>query len=62
MNGYKCFYNGKSIDVEAETSLEAQEKAAVIFKAKKSYKVSVNLCELDVGGETRKQIVHTPTE
>ena len=62
MNGYKCFYRGKSIDVLADTSREAQIKAAEKFKAKKDYEVSVNLCELDVGTPTAKQIIHTPTE
>lgn len=45
MNGYKAFYKGKNIEVYAKTSLEAQEKAATIFKAKKSYQVNVILCE-----------------
>lgn len=46
MNGYKCFYKGKTIEVNADTSYEAQQKAAVIFKAKKAYEVTVMLCEL----------------
>lgn len=45
MNGYKAFYRGKSIEVMANTSLEAQTKAAAQFKAKKSYEVTVMLCE-----------------
>ena len=47
MNTYKCFYNGKSLEVEASTTLEAQKKAAELFKAKKSYNVSVLLHKLD---------------
>ena len=45
MNGYKAFYKGKSIEVYANTSYEAQEKAAKIFKARKPYQVTVVLCE-----------------
>lgn len=50
MNGYKAFYKGKSIDVHAATSLEAQRKAAAVFKARKSWEVTVVLCEK--AGET----------
>lgn len=45
MNGYKAFYKGKSIDIMANTSYEAQKLAALKFKAKKSYEVTVILCE-----------------
>jgi len=45
MNGYKCFYKGKTVEVYADTSYSAQLKAATIFKAKKSYEVTVVLCE-----------------
>lgn len=45
MNGYKAFYKGKSIDVHAASSFEAREAAAKLFKAKKSYDVTVVLCE-----------------
>lgn len=57
MNGYKAFYRNKTIEVYASTSFEAQTKAAALFKAKKSWEVSVVLCEL--GGE---QVVHTASE
>jgi ABC-type thiamine transport system substrate-binding protein len=45
MNGYLAFYKNKQIEVYANTSYEAQQKAAKEFKAKKSYDVSVVLCE-----------------
>jgi len=45
MNGYKAFYKGNSIEVMAESSYKAQLEAARVFKAKKSYQVSVVLCE-----------------
>jgi hypothetical protein len=54
MNGYKCFYKGKSCEVYAETSYQAQQKAAVVFKAKKSYEITVCLCE-----KQGEQIIHT---
>lgn len=47
MNGYLAFYKGKRLEVYAETSYQAQEKAAKEFKAKKSYQVSVMLAEKD---------------
>jgi hypothetical protein len=47
MNGYICMYRGKRIDVEADTSLRAQEIAAKAFKTKKSYEVDVYLAEID---------------
>jgi hypothetical protein len=46
MNGYIALYRGKQIEVYANTSYEAQQKASIQFKAKKSYEVSVYLCEL----------------
>jgi hypothetical protein len=54
MNGYIAFYRGKQVEVYANTSFEAQTKAAAMFKAKKSYEVTVMLAERD--GE---QVVHT---
>jgi hypothetical protein len=54
MNGYIAFYKGKQVEVYAASSYEAQTKAAAIFKAKKSYEVTVMLAERD--GE---QVVHT---
>jgi len=55
MNGYVCFYRRKQIEVFAETTLEAQIKAAKEFKAKKSYEVTVVLAE-----KNGVQITHTP--
>lgn len=53
MNGYVCFYKGKRVEVYANTSFVAQQKAAVIFKAKRLYEVAVVLAEK--GGEA---VVH----
>jgi len=48
-NGYIAMYRGKKKEVYANTSYEAQTIAAKEFKAKKSWEVSVYLCEK--GGE-----------
>lgn len=49
MNGYIAMYNGKKIEVYAETSYAAQQKAVAIFKVRRNreYLVSVYLCEKD---------------
>ena len=46
-NGYKAFYKGKSVELYAPSSYQAQQTAAKHFKAKKSYDVTVVLCEKD---------------
>ena len=55
MNGYIAFYKGKRAEVYANTSYEAQQKAAALFKAKKRYEVSVMLAEKE-----GQQVVHAP--
>ncbi len=57
MYGYKCFYKDKELEVYADTVLQAQNKAALIFKARKPYEISVILCEKN--GET---ITHSSLE
>lgn len=47
MNGYKAFWRGKTTEVYAATSYEAQQEAARKFKARKAYEVAVVLCEKD---------------
>lgn len=46
MNGYKCFFRGKSIEVRADSTYEAQQRAAALFKARKAFEVAVVLVEL----------------
>jgi hypothetical protein len=48
MNGYKCFYDRKSVDIYADTPSEAKQKAIAHFKAPRSkqWMISVVLCEL----------------
>jgi hypothetical protein len=56
MNGYKAFNKGRTIEVMADSSYQAQLKASQVFKAKKAYEITVMLCE--VNGE---QIIHNAT-
>jgi hypothetical protein len=56
MNTYHAFYNGKEIELQADSIYQAQQKAAITFKAKKSYQVTVVLVAL----EDNKEIVHIP--
>jgi|15BtaG_2_1085339.scaffolds.fasta_scaffold00048_60 hypothetical protein len=60
LNGYVAFYRGKQKEVYASTSYEAQQKAAKLFKARKSYEVTVGLCETGcpAEGEPGKQVTH----
>ena len=53
LNGYKAFYKGKTLNVYANTSLQARDKAAKLFKARRAYDVTVVLCEL-----AGSQVVH----
>ena len=45
MNGYVVFYRGRRLEVYARTSYEAQQKAALAFKARKAHEVTVVLAE-----------------
>jgi hypothetical protein len=48
MNTYVAFYRGQKITIQAETSYKAQLAAANIFRAKKSYDVTVVLADRPV--------------
>lgn len=54
MNGYIAFYRGKQVEVYADSSYEAQQKAAAMLKVRKSYEVTVMLAEKD-----GQQVVHS---
>jgi len=58
MFGYICFYRGKRIEVRSLRSFDAQETAAKIFKAKKSYEVTVVLAEDQMGNT----VIHSTAE
>ena len=48
MNNYECFYKGKRLSVKAASSYAAQTEAAKLFKARKSYDVTVVLADQSV--------------
>ena len=56
-NFYKAFWKGREIEVSANSSYEAQQKAQKIFGAKKGYDVSIVL--IKVGD---RDIVHSGEE
>ena len=45
---YQAYYRGRVIQVEAQSSYQAQLRAAEIFGARKSYQVSVVLADVPV--------------
>lgn len=56
MNKYVAMFRGKKIEVEANTTYEAQLKAQVIFRARKSYEVTVLLAE-----KSGEEVTHDPS-
>lgn len=58
MYGYICFYQGKKVEVLANTSYAAQTQAAEVFKlsAKNQHKVDVYLCERPDGSQVTQTI------
>ncbi len=54
MNKYVTYYRGHKAIHHANTTYEAQQKAAKEFKARKTYEVTVYLVEKD-----GKEVVHT---
>lgn len=48
MFNYECFYRGKRLTVQAFRSFDAQEKATLLFRAKKSWEVTVVLADKPV--------------
>ena len=60
MNGYKAFYKGRQCEVYADTQLQARDKAAAQFKARKAYDVTVMLCETGTDGTAPgTQVIHS---
>ena len=54
MATYLAIYKGNRKEVEAESSYQAQKLAASLFKAKKSYDVSIILLAID-----NKPVIHS---
>ena len=60
MFAYECFYKNKRMTVFALRSIDAQEKAAKLFRARKSWEVTVILAakmQLDC---TYAAVTHEP--
>jgi hypothetical protein len=57
MNTYIAFWRNKQIEVEAQTSYEAQKRAAAHFKARTSYEVTVVIAQKD-----GQPVVHLPLD
>ena len=55
MNGYIAFYNGKQIEVHADSSYYAQLEAIKVFKPKKSQQHMVHVVLAEKDG---KQVTH----
>ena len=55
MNTYAAIYKGKRIDVDADSSYQAQLIAAKEFKAKHSYDVTIMILVLD----SSKVVIHS---
>ena len=51
LHGYIAMYKNTRKEVWADSSLAARDFAAKLFKARKSYDVSVHLCEHPDGSE-----------
>jgi NOL1/NOP2/fmu family ribosome biogenesis protein len=45
---YQAYYRGRTIQIQAQSSYQAQIRAAEIFGARKSYQVSVVLADVPV--------------
>ena len=45
---YQAYYRGRTIQVEASSSYQAQIRAAEIFGARKTYQVSVVLADVPI--------------
>lgn len=59
MNGYVCFWKGKRIEIYADTTYQAQCKAAEQLKVskKKQYEITVILAE-----KNSVPVVHNPQD
>jgi len=55
MNGYICYYKGKTFEIYADSTFEAQKKCAIDNNIKKRYEISVMLAE-----KNGVQVTHIP--
>ena len=57
MNGYIGFYKGKQYEVQSDTSYHAQQAFAQKYGIKKSYEITIVLCEIE-----GQQVTHNPQD
>lgn len=62
MNTYECFYKTRRTTILAQTSYSAQQAAAVYFKTRKGYEITVVLAELGSDTTSPKPITHIASE
>lgn len=62
MNTYECFYKTRRTTILAPTSYAAQQAAAVYFKTRKGYEITVVLAELGSDTTSPKPVIHTASE
>jgi hypothetical protein len=55
LHTYICFYRGKQVELQAESSYAAQKAGAQHFKAKKAYEVTAMLA----GRADGTEVVHS---
>ena len=53
MRKYLCMWRGKQVEVDADTTYQAQIQAAIQLKAKRTYEVSVYLMTDSEGNEVQ---------
>ena len=62
MNTYECFYKTRRTTILAPTSYAAQQSAAIYFKTRKGYEITVVLAELGSDTTSPVSVTHTPSE
>lgn len=59
MNGYICLWKGQRVEVYAETSLRARDKAVGLFQAKSRAKVKPSDVTAVLAEKNGEPVVHT---
>jgi hypothetical protein len=61
-NGYICFWNREKVEVYADTSYAAQQKAVVEFQKKTKKKVKGSDITVKLAEKDDKEVVHTAVD
>ena len=62
MHTYECFYKTRRTTILALSSYAAQQSAAIYFKTRKGYEITVVLVELGSDTSSPVSVTHTPSE